>query len=330
MLTAGALDGKQELVVDDQRTTRHTIILVSMNKISWTLNVTAPSALESVVFQNDGTQQIAMPHVIPAKMANFDTPFYVTRDIDRDWQLGGLRNATGLDPQEIGGCATSGNVWKDTPERKLVIRDEPHCTLRVSGDTAPVGAPAGWEANTFAPIIEGNVVRTSSAGESSQGSVISSNAHASGKYYFEYDLIQWPSMASSSLGLTSVKLPRTPTGIRDGGGYLNGAGLFYSDFETASANHDAKFVQGSRVGFAVDLDQGFYYVHVDGTWTAGYTQRALARPPNGRPGDSAGYSIPRYQAMMPTVMVDTGSAVGIVTDPKQLRYPAPPGFVAGW
>jgi hypothetical protein len=343
---SGAPDASgQARSVRDDRGTPHTLIIGGEEDVTWTVAAAHPEAIRQIIVMGSGAQAVQGPAGVPTRVLTFDrssfpgVPFLPSVDLDRDPSLDGVRAGTGLTVDEIGGCSTGIAPWAPVAGApNFVVRADPVCVPRTDAVTTPVGAPMSWREGVFqggSPhAIDGDEVSPWPGMTSAD--VFAVHSHDAGKFYFEYQLAQWPTAdGTQGFGLASWPTP-VPSNyaFSDYGFKLPmGEGYGHSGFTGHPFQIREHFSAGQRIGVAVDLDEGFAYVSVDGTWTEGYPEAYMRVPltrPATTPGGSPGYAIPRYTAFAPMVHLAAGTTVDIITAPDKMRFGAPAGFVAGW
>lgn len=178
-------------------------------------------------------------------------------------------------------------------------------------------------------VIEGARVTTTAG--SLNDSVRGSFGLSSGRRYFEVQVESLSGMyagfglasAAHSLELGFGGSQDTSCGMDPGGQLFCPSPNPGSDRVVASG---LPWNPGSRIGIAVDLDAGFAWFAVDGTWVG--CEGSPAATPMAMP-------LPRARPLYPLANVsapDSGGA-DVFTQaftPISARWAAPPGFTAGW
>jgi hypothetical protein len=291
-------------VVSDQRATPHTLILTADQPTQWQVTATTPTAIQQIVTVGSGVSVIGPPGV-PVQQRGGTAPTVFSADVDRDPAMASLRSIVGQ-VHEIAiadagstftvNAAASQRCATPTPE---VVPGTP-MTWSSSG--------GGFAANNVL-TVPANVGATTFSG---------STLRDHGKFCFEAQILISSGRQGTGLGVGNVPpFGATSTSQTDGCSF-SPFGAAFCGFEPAQNVRSLPFSTGSRIGFAVDLDNGHLFMSSNGAWTPSAVDATV------------GYAIARATPMTLVANLSTGDQVQWVLDAASLTSPVPPGYTAGW
>jgi hypothetical protein len=292
--------------VTDQRATPHVLVLTANEPTTWSVTATAPTAITEIITLGSGVS-VNGPAGVPVAHRDAAVSTSFSADLDRDPAATTIRNIVG----QIHEAATADAFSTFT----IAPAATQHCntpTIEVAA-----GTPMTWNTNGT-PGIAANNILTAPQQFSSSFMFSGSTLRDHGKFYFEAQILASSQRGETNIGVSNLPDLSNPDSVSDGctfSPFGSGSCGFAPNQEVPALQYGA----GSRIGFAVDLDDGAMFMQVNGQWMP-------AQPGAG----GTGYPIARGTAMTPVANLSGGDQIQMATDPTSIHGAVPPGFTSGW